>query len=483
MSSVLVLGGARSGKSRYAENRLPDSADVHYVATGPVPDGTDPEWSARVATHRQQRPASWRTVETADPAAVLRSTPGSILLDCLGTWLTRLFDEAGVWEDPARADAVRAQAAEALVGALRTRREHADLAAGEVVIVSNETGWGVVPATVSGRMFRDQLGRLNTQVATACDQVILVVAGRAIDLPAVDLNPADTASVATPAPAPAPTPGAAREASSPAAPGEHLGRDAWRLAFGTLTAWRVPPPTTINTRVAGRAMLLAPLVMAPLALLLILAAWAAVTWHAPPLLVGAVLVGAVVLSTRGMHLDGLADTCDGLSAAYDRRRALAVMRTGDVGPSGAGAITLVLLIQTAAVADLVADARAGEPGGPLLVAACMALLASRHVLAWGCRRGVPAARPQGLGVTMAGSVGRWPLAGVTGTLAALGALTAWATGGAWWVPVVVIAVAVAAALTLLARAVHRLGGITGDVLGASIEIALTAGLSAAAVCT
>lgn len=73
MTSVLVLGGARSGKSRYAEELLADARRVRYVATGAVPDGADDEWAARVAEHRRRRPPHWQTVETADPAADRKS--------------------------------------------------------------------------------------------------------------------------------------------------------------------------------------------------------------------------------------------------------------------------------------------------------------------------------------------------------------------------------------------------------------------------
>lgn len=390
-------------------------------------------------------------------------------MDCLGTWLTRLIDEAGAWEDPARADAVRERAGTDLVTALAA----AARTGADVVLVSNEVGSGVVPATVSGRLFRDQLGRLNAQVAQACNRAVLVVAGRVLELPAT----APTTPVAGEATPPPPRQyvGAPAPDDAPGAPPGTVARDAWRLAFGTLTAWPVPAPDRVDRRVAGRAMLLAPLVMLPLLALLAIPALLAAHGHAPPLVLAALLVAALVLSTRGMHLDGLADTCDGLSAGYDRERALALMRTGDVGPSGAGAIALVLLVQTAALAELL------QRSPSHLIAAAVAVLASRHVLAWGCRRGVPPARPEGLGAAMAGSVAPIALAFASLLLAAAGALTAWAAGAQWWTPPAVVAAAVAAALVLVRRATTRLGGITGDILGAAIEFALAAGLATAAL--
>jgi adenosylcobinamide kinase/adenosylcobinamide-phosphate guanylyltransferase len=151
---VLVLGGARSGKSVEAERRLLAEPDVVYVATSLPLD--DPEWADRVARHRARRPAAWRTVETLDLVPLLEAEGPPLLVDCLTLWLAAGYD------DPARA--------EALVTALRRTPRR-------VVVVSNEVGSGVVPPTASGRAFRDALGRLNAGVAAECDEVWLTVAG------------------------------------------------------------------------------------------------------------------------------------------------------------------------------------------------------------------------------------------------------------------------------------------------------------------
>jgi adenosylcobinamide kinase/adenosylcobinamide-phosphate guanylyltransferase len=154
---VLILGGARSGKSVEAERRLLAEPDVVYVATArPDAEGADPEWAGRVARHRARRPAAWRTVETLDLLPLLRTDGPPLLVDCLTLWLAACYD------DETRADA--------LVAALRTTRRR-------LVVVSNEVGSGVVPATASGRAFRDALGRLNAAVAAECDEVWLTVAG------------------------------------------------------------------------------------------------------------------------------------------------------------------------------------------------------------------------------------------------------------------------------------------------------------------
>jgi len=171
---VLVLGGARSGKSERAELRLAGEPDVTYVATGNRGAG-DPDWAARVAAHRARRPAWWRTAETTDLAGLLGHARGALLIDGIGTWLAAVLDECG-WEprDDAARDKLAARIAD-LVGAWRQARCH-------VVAVSDETGLGVVPATTAGRLFRDELGRLNQALAAESEEAELVVAGRVLPL-------------------------------------------------------------------------------------------------------------------------------------------------------------------------------------------------------------------------------------------------------------------------------------------------------------
>lgn len=174
---TLVIGGARSGKSRAAEALLADAADVTYVATA-YPPGDDREWEERVALHRSRRPAAWTTLESTDLAGLLAAEGGPLLVDCLTLWLTRLMDAHGAWDDDSwaggAAEAVRRETG-ALVGALGATTR-------DVVLVTNEVGQGVVPATASGRRFRDEMGLLNTAVATACDDVLWCVAGRMVRL-------------------------------------------------------------------------------------------------------------------------------------------------------------------------------------------------------------------------------------------------------------------------------------------------------------
>lgn len=169
---TLLIGGARSGKSTAAERLLAAEPDVTYVATGAVDDD---EWRARVAAHRARRPAHWDTVEGADlPKLLAAHTPedAPLLVDCLTLWLAGEMDAAGCWSDAdsAGADTVLAARVAELVHSWRDCR-------GRVVAVTNEVGQGVVPATASGRRFRDEMGRLNAAIAAASDEVLLVTAG------------------------------------------------------------------------------------------------------------------------------------------------------------------------------------------------------------------------------------------------------------------------------------------------------------------
>jgi len=176
---VLVLGGARSGKSTTAENFLAGRGEVEYVATGMAPGPDDAEWAARVAAHRERRPAHWRTTETLDLEKVLAAgDPAPVLIDCLSLWLARIMDECGAWDDDADGTADADRRGSAAVAARLDRLLDAWRATSRpVVAVSNEVGCGVVPATASGRLYRDVLGRLNALVAADSDEVWFCTAG------------------------------------------------------------------------------------------------------------------------------------------------------------------------------------------------------------------------------------------------------------------------------------------------------------------
>lgn len=176
MRRTLVFGGARSGKSAYAENLAAGSSqNVVYVATAQAGDA---EMTARIASHRQQRShCGWRTVEeplALGEAIACWSRPETMLLvDCLTVWLSNLlfaenrdFPEVGEIAPPA----IFLEQREGFLRAL-------EQAKGDVVLVSNEVGMGIVPQGAVSRWFVDEAGRLNQAVAARCEQVVWVAAG------------------------------------------------------------------------------------------------------------------------------------------------------------------------------------------------------------------------------------------------------------------------------------------------------------------
>jgi adenosylcobinamide kinase / adenosylcobinamide-phosphate guanylyltransferase len=171
---TLVLGGIRSGKSRWAEEAIAKSLapgqPVRYLASG-LAGQADAEWTHRVAQHRDRRPAHWSTVETDDITTQLRQSPDTpTLVDDLGAWLTSTLDRHRAWENGSVAAPVADMVA--AVSAFEST----------LVLVSPEVGLTVVPATASGRRFADELGSLNQRIAALCDQVVLVVAGQAVPI-------------------------------------------------------------------------------------------------------------------------------------------------------------------------------------------------------------------------------------------------------------------------------------------------------------
>jgi adenosylcobinamide kinase / adenosylcobinamide-phosphate guanylyltransferase len=173
---TLVLGGIRSGKSRWAEETIAKSLapgqPVCYLAPGPAAQD-DAAWAHRIAEHRNRRPAHWSTVETDDIATQLRQSPHTpTLVDDLGAWLTSTLDRHHAWDNGSVA--VPVQDVVAAVSAFPS----------VLVLVSPEVGLTVVPATASGRRFADELGSLNQRMAALCDQVVLVVAGQPVPIKA-----------------------------------------------------------------------------------------------------------------------------------------------------------------------------------------------------------------------------------------------------------------------------------------------------------
>ncbi|MFM9136206.1 MAG: adenosylcobinamide-GDP ribazoletransferase [bacterium] len=248
--------------------------------------------------------------------------------------------------------------------------------------------------------------------------------------------------------------------------------NALRLAVGTFTIFPTRPvPTPIDRATARGAMLLAP------AIGLLLGALAAavlqgVRWigaSAYDDLLGAALAVAVLAYlTRALHLDGLADTADALGSGKDADAALAIARRGDVGAFGVAALVLTLLVEVAAIA-------AAGAAGQGTVALVIGVAPGRLAAAWGCAHGLPAARPDGLGALVAGTVPRvgaalWTLA-LVGLAFALSLASGLPAARAALVSGLAVVGGLLCALLLVRRCVRRLGGITGDVLGAATESA------------
>jgi adenosylcobinamide-GDP ribazoletransferase len=250
--------------------------------------------------------------------------------------------------------------------------------------------------------------------------------------------------------------------------------DGLGLAVGTFT--RIPSGTvTLDARTARAALLLAPVAVLPLAVGAGLIG-AAVEVGLPPFVAAGLILLLLAYGTRAMHLDGLADVVDGLGAGWDRERALTVMRRGDVGPMGAAAIVLALLLQAGAVADLLA---AGWRGA-LVVAA--AVLLSRSVCARLCARGTTAAEGSRMATAFVGTVpvlAAGLLAVVTAAVLVLAALPQLALLEgeallrAGLVVVLAAAAGLVAATVLRDKVLSVLGGIGGDTLGAAVETTLT----------
>ena len=241
------------------------------------------------------------------------------------------------------------------------------------------------------------------------------------------------------------------------------------MAVGTLTVVPVGAIADPTRGHARWAMSLAPVAALPVAVAVGAVVALGHVAALPALLTSALAVAAIAGGTRAMHLDGLADTVDGLGAGWTRERALDVMRSGDVGPMGVAALLLVLLAQVTALSTIV-----DLPQGWLVAGG--AVVASRASVLLTCRVGMPSARPSGLGAVVAGSV---PTAVTLVGGVLIAALLGLAAGAAGLTPVAGVLAVVAGALAvglLLLRCRRVFGGVTGDVMGAAIEVALAVNL-------
>ncbi|MYS87113.1 adenosylcobinamide-GDP ribazoletransferase [Embleya scabrispora] len=238
-----------------------------------------------------------------------------------------------------------------------------------------------------------------------------------------------------------------------------------RLAFGILSVIPVRVDR-VDRPVAGRAMACAPLVGLVLggsaAGVLALAAWAGTG----ALTAAALAVATLALLTRGLHLDGLADTADGLGSAKPAPDALRIMKASDIGPFGVLSLLFLVLIEVGALVRL-----QQHGSGPAAAGLVLAAVTGRAALSLACRPGVPSARPDGLGAMVAGTVGRGVLLAWSLVLVATAGLYAVVQDPAEGLRALGAAGAgLAAGALLLRHTTRRFGGITGDVLGAVVEI-------------
>lgn len=239
--------------------------------------------------------------------------------------------------------------------------------------------------------------------------------------------------------------------------------DALRLAIGTLTRLPVPAPRQVDRRTAGQGMSLAPLVALVLAAICGLPLLITRDRPAIALLIAIVSFALLAWATRALHLDGLADTADALGSGKPAAAALEIARKSDIGPFGVITLIFTLLLQIAAVASL-PDAH------DAYFAFVIAIVTSRVALTWACTRMWPAARPDGLGAVVAATVPLLVAIAWTIITIALAWIFVGIAGG------VSVVLGILAGIVLLVIARRRLGGMTGDVLGATIEMTATTAL-------
>ncbi|MFC5951809.1 adenosylcobinamide-GDP ribazoletransferase [Pseudonocardia lutea] len=241
--------------------------------------------------------------------------------------------------------------------------------------------------------------------------------------------------------------------------GDERRTSALALALSWLTVLPVRTGAP-SARAAAGALRWAPLVGAGLGAVAGLLVWGLGALGVPGLVAGLLAVGVLALGTRGMHVDGLADTADGLGCFGPPERALAVMKDGGAGPFAVVTLLVVLGVQ--------AGSLGAQSGGHAVAGAALAVATGRAGFCWVARRGVPAARPGGLGALVAESQPAWVAPAWWSVLAAAGYAVAGWRGPAG----IVLAALVTVALS--AHTARRFGGMSGDVLGAAAELGTAA---------
>ncbi|KAA0023091.1 adenosylcobinamide-GDP ribazoletransferase [Antrihabitans cavernicola] len=244
-----------------------------------------------------------------------------------------------------------------------------------------------------------------------------------------------------------------------------------RLAFSWLTVLPVGGPADVDRRAAGRAIASTPITGAFLGAVAAGLLWALIRIGLEPALAGLIVVATLALASRGMHIDGLADTADGLGCYGDAARAREVMRSGSSGPFGVATIVVAIGVQALAFGAL------GAAGQWFAVA--IAVCAGRVAVVLACRRSVTAADDRGFGALVADTQPVW--LGLTWAAVTVAAAI-WSVER-WWQGPIVVVVALLVAVVVVRHCVRRFGGLNGDVLGAAIEVTVSivaVGLSAGA---
>jgi adenosyl cobinamide kinase/adenosyl cobinamide phosphate guanylyltransferase/cobalamin synthase len=449
---TLVLGGVRSGKSEVAE-RLAGPGPGTYLATGLVaPD--DDDFADRVARHRARRPPAWATVE--EPRAVpevLARLHGPVLLDALGTWVA----------NDLRPDI------DGLVDALVSRR-------GDTVVVSEEVGLGVHPVSEVGRLFADVLGQANRRIADVADRCLLVVAGRVIELPA---------GAGCPSGGDGPVPPGPREDDR--RPGAEGPGDSVPAGAGVSMETFGPAVGGLRQAVGFLTPLGGPAAPGPAALawfpvvgmllgLVLGGLWWATEDRLGPLAAAALVVVADLALTGALHFDGLLDSSDGLLPHLPVERRLAVMADPNVGAFAVAAGGSALLLRTAALAALGA-------ARPLLLAALWSLARTAMAVTalsgrYARSHGLASSFLPGRGGMTAHGAAPGPSVVVPAVAGAVLAVGLAAADELRCLIAVLAAGLGAAGVAALAR--RRIGGFTGDTLGAAGVVPETAGLLVAA---
>ncbi len=235
-----------------------------------------------------------------------------------------------------------------------------------------------------------------------------------------------------------------------------------RLSLSWLTVLPVSGPTTVDRKAAAKAIAVTPIVGALLGGVAAAVLWLLLRAGLVPMLAGLLVVTLLALVTRGMHIDGLADTFDGLGCYGPPERAREVMRSGGAGPFGVAAIVVSIGAQSISIGAL------GSAG--LWIAVVVAVTAGRVAVVLACRHGTPPASDTGFGSLVAGTQSLW--AGALWSFFLL-AVAVPAVTGRWWQGPLVVLVALSIAFVLVRHCMRRFGGLSGDVLGSAVEVTVS----------